>query len=139
MDKYRYAYVTALDFATDMEIKLPRFQRKKSWDASKGFGMVVSLVKGYPLGVVVINKTSNGKWLLDGRQRRSTFSSLYDDPGLLYVWACKFLKIKAKDDPAGFSRKYWASLDAYVGANNIGSLEDNDSQESEGLEIAGLP
>ncbi len=139
MDKYRYAYVTALDFATDIEVKLPRFQRKKSWDTAKGFGMVVSLVKGYPLGVVVINKTSTGKWLLDGRQRRSTFASLYDNPGLLYVWACKFLKIKAKDDLAGFSRKYWAELDAYVGADNGGSFEDDESQESEVLEVDGLP
>ena len=133
MEKYRYAYDTALNFATDREIKLPRFQRKKSWDASKGFGMVVSLVKGYPLGVVVINKTSNGKWLLDGRQRRSTFASLYEDPGLLYAWAYKFLKIKVKDDPAAFSRKYWAALDAYVGADNGDAVEDDESDEAEAL------
>ena len=117
MQNYRYDYFSALDFATDREIKLPRFQRKKSWDSAKGFGMVVSLVKGYPLGVVVINKTANAKWLLDGRQRRATFISLYEDPGLLYDWACKFLKIKSKDDPSVFVKKYWVALDAYVGAD----------------------
>lgn len=131
MEKYRYDYDTALNFATDREIKLPRFQRKKSWDASKGFGMVVSLVKGYPLGVVVINKTSNGKWLLDGRQRRATFMSLYEDPSLLYVWACKFLKIKAKDDPSTFAKKYWAALDAYVGADNADAEGDEGDPEGD--------
>ena len=117
MPQYEYDSYEALSFVNDSAIRLPRFQRKRSWDESKGFGLVISLIKKYPLGVVVLNKDKATKWLLDGRQRRWALSVMLDDPHEVYRWSCKFLKVKIKDTPKDFRVKYWEGLAQYIGAN----------------------
>lgn len=117
MPQYVYDSCEALSFVNDSAIRLPRFQRKRSWDEAKGFGLVVSLIKKYPLGVVVLNKEKETKWLLDGRQRRWALGVMLDDPHEVYRWSCKFLKIKIKDTPKDFRVKYWEGLAQYIGAN----------------------
>ncbi|MDT8718070.1 DUF262 domain-containing protein [Clostridium sp. 19966] len=54
-------------------MKLPRFQRKQTWKPTDNFKLCISVFKGYPIGVVIINscnKPDRIDWLLDGRQRR---------------------------------------------------------------------
>ena len=63
-------------FIQDRTIKLPRFQRKQTWDAKKNFQLCVSLFKQYPIGVCILSHeklsdTRSVKFLLDGRQRRN--------------------------------------------------------------------
>jgi hypothetical protein len=105
MSTYEYSPSTAKAFALDDRIHLPRFQRKITWDASRDFVLAVSVFKGYPLGVVVLNETTSPeagliKWLLDGRQRRTAFIQMLENPENLYDWARKFLRIKRADTEA---------------------------------------
>lgn len=37
-------------FITDRNVKLPRFQRKQTWDDKKNFQLCISLFKEYPIG-----------------------------------------------------------------------------------------
>jgi hypothetical protein len=145
MPQYEYDSYEALSFVNDSAIRLPRFQRKRSWDEAKGFGLVVSLIKKYPLGVVVLNKDKATKWLLDGRQRRWALGAMLDDPQVVYRWCCRFLKIKTKDTPKDFRVKYWDGLSQYIGANADESDENGPVEgrldfdaEGAGEEAAGI-
>ena len=145
MPQYEYDSYEALSFVNDSAIRLPRFQRKRSWDEAKGFGLVVSLIKKYPLGVVVLNKEKGTKWLLDGRQRRWALGAMLDDPHVVYRWSCKFLKIKTKDTPKDFRVKYWDGLSQYIGSNadesdESGPLDGRLDFDAEGVgeEAAGI-
>jgi len=114
-------------------IKLPRFQRKKTWEDKRRFELCISLFKGYPLGTIVLKEdTILGKdnikmnvcWLLDGRQRRDTFEEM-QDPLKIYQWAVEYLDInkndKIPDIRANFKRKIYEYLQ-----------EDEDAEKSEG-------
>ena len=79
-------------FIENTSIKLPRFQRKKTWNPEKNFLLAVSVFKGYPLGVSILNiekgiDKKQTKWLLDGRQRRTALTDMYNDPEQIYLWA----------------------------------------------------
>lgn len=49
------------------EIELPRFQRKATWKDTDNFKLCISVFKGYPMGVVIVNELGQKKYLLDGR------------------------------------------------------------------------
>lgn len=87
------------EFIEDSSIRLPRFQRKASWDYKKRFELALSIFKNYPLGASILSKeidVNNNltEWLLDGRQRRDTLRMMYWNPNELYSWAKKYLPIK---------------------------------------------
>ena len=85
-------------FITDKNIRLPRFQRKQTWDEKKNFELCISLFKEYPLGVTIVNVEKkdgiNIRWLLDGRQRRNALVKLYEDPDNIYKWAKNISSLK---------------------------------------------
>ncbi len=105
-------------FVEDSGIKLPRFQRKQTWDDIKNFKLMISLFKEYPLGVCILNiERTNGKtirWLLDGRQRRSALMRFYTDPEAIYVWAKKFLGLKSRDQLYEVKEKFWNKINEYL-------------------------
>ena len=122
MSTYEYSPSTAKAFALDDRIHLPRFQRKITWDASRDFVLAVSVFKGYPLGVVVLNETSTPetgliKWLLDGRQRRTAFIQMLENPENVYDWARKFLRIKKSDSEAEIIEKFWLRIREQLGSD----------------------
>ncbi len=87
------------EFIEDSSIRLPRFQRKASWDYKKRFELALSIFKNYPLGASILSKEIDNnsnltEWLLDGRQRRDTLKMMYWNPNELYSWAKKYLPIK---------------------------------------------
>ena len=88
-------------FISDRSIRLPRFQRKQTWDAKKNFQLCISLFKQYPIGVCILSvekyRERTVKFLLDGRQRRNALKQLAEDPENLYLWAKKFLDLKSSD------------------------------------------
>lgn len=90
-------------FITANDIKLPRFQRKQTWDAKKNFELCISVFKNYPIGVSILSVDSNRarpvRWLLDGRQRRNALKMLFDDPENAYFWAQKYVKFKNNAQP----------------------------------------
>lgn len=63
-------------FIEDTSIKLPRFQRRQSWDAKKNFELCISVFKEFPVCVFLIWRQKQGKlkWLPDGRQRRNALT-----------------------------------------------------------------
>lgn len=75
---------TVTEFVTDNTIRLPRFQRKSTWKPDQNFELAISMFKGYPLGVIVINDERGTSWLLDGRQRRNALKELRNNPDTVY-------------------------------------------------------
>ena len=86
---------TVKTFITDRNIKLPRFQRKQTWDEKKNFQLCISLFKEYPIGVCILSVENNNnktvRWLLDGRQRKNALSLIYEDPENIYNWGKNLL------------------------------------------------
>ena len=101
-------------FVEDSSIKLPRFQRKQTWDDKKNFELCISIFKEYPMGVCILNlEKQHGKetkWLLDGRQRRNALNTIWDDPEQIYLWAKKWLKLKNNDQIADVEEKFWEKI-----------------------------
>jgi hypothetical protein len=133
MSTYEYSPSTAKAFALDDRIHLPRFQRKITWDASRDFVLAVSVFKGYPLGVVVLNETTSPetgliKWLLDGRQRRTAFIHMLENPENVYDWARKFLKIKKADTEAEIIEKFWQKIREQLGSDVEASETPSDAE-----------
>lgn len=133
MSTYEYSPSTAKAFALDDRIHLPRFQRKITWDASRDFVLAVSVFKGYPLGVVVLNETTSPetgliKWLLDGRQRRTAFIQMLENPENVYDWARKFLRIKKADTEAEIIEKFWQKIREQLGSDVEASAQSLDAE-----------
>lgn len=97
-------------FITDRNVRLPRLQRKQTWDEKKNFQLCISLFKEYPIGVCILSvDESRGKtvrWLLDGRQRKNALSMMYDDPENIYNWAKRFIGFKNSDQPSEIEDKF---------------------------------
>ena len=109
---------TAKSFVTDRSIHLPRFQRKQTWDYLKNFLLCISVFKGYPLGVCIINKensgTSSKKVLLDGRQRRNALTQMFENPDIIGLWAKKFLKVSQSIDSMELEGVFDESIEKYL-------------------------
>lgn len=105
-------------FVTDRNIRLPRFQRKQTWNEKKNFQLCISIFKEYPLGVSILSVDENSgrtiRWLLDGRQRRNAMSQMLEDPEAIYTWGQKFIKFKNKDQPAEITEQFWTKINEYI-------------------------
>lgn len=122
-------------FIEDTSIKLPRFQRKKSWGPEKNFLLAVSVFKGYPLGVSILNieKSSNNKltkWLLDGRQRRTALTEMYNDPEKIYNWAKRYVKFSGTDSVNTVILKFIGKVNDYIELDTS-ELDTNDADNSQ--------
>lgn len=122
-------------FITDRNVKLPRFQRKLSWDEKKYFQLCISLFKEYPIGVCILSvdegKGRNVRWLLDGRQRKNTLAMIYDDPENIYNWAKKFIGFKNGDQPSQIEEKFRAKINEYIEAEPDEMDEEADVSEND--------
>lgn len=129
-------------FITDRNVKLPRFQRKQTWDEKKNFQLCISLFKEYPIGVCILsveeNKGKTVRWLLDGRQRKNALAMMYDDPENIYNWAKRFIGFKNSDQPSEIEEKFIAKINEYIEADLDEEFEvvatenmDDDSEASE--------
>ena len=146
---------TIKTFITDRNVKLPRFQRKQTWDEKKNFQLCISLFKEYPIGVCILSvDESKGKtvrWLLDGRQRKNALQSMYDDPENIYYWAKKFIGFKNSDQPNEIDEKFWSRINEYIEADdeevstdsevddNSEPLSSDEEETTFSPEVYGLP
>lgn len=48
-------------FVEDESIKLPRFQRKSTWNEKSNFELCISIFSGYPIGVCVLENNEDSK------------------------------------------------------------------------------
>lgn len=119
-----------LTFLEDQTIRLPRFQRKQTWNNDQNFKLAISLFKDFPIGVTIINKQSLGgkstRWLLDGRQRRNALEKIYQDPENIYLWARKYLGLKNSDQLTDVQEKFWSKIDTYI--NDIDETSFNEAR-----------
>lgn len=129
-------------FITDRNVKLPRFQRKQTWDDKKNFQLCISLFKEYPIGVSILSvdesKGRTIRWLLDGRQRKNALTMMYDDPENIYNWAKKFIGFKNSDQPSEIEEKFYTKINEYIEADldeeyeivsQINEEDDSEAQE----------
>lgn len=98
----------------DERIELPRFQRKATWKDDQNFKLCISVFKGFPVGVVIINQIAETSWLLDGRQRRTALKVMRDNPVKIYDWAKIFLKFKQNSQYEDISDIFWDKIDEYL-------------------------
>ena len=108
----------AKDFITARDIKLPRFQRKQTWDDKKNFQLCISIFKNYPIGVSILSVESERgrkvRWLLDGRQRKNALTMMFQDPEHIYNWAQKFIGFKSSAQPDELSELFQNKIREYL-------------------------
>lgn len=131
-------------FIQDRNVKLPRFQRKQTWDEKKNFQLCISLFKEYPIGVCILSvdesRAKTVRWLLDGRQRRNALTLMYEDPENIYNWAKKFIGFKNSDQLADLEDKFWTKIDDYIEAEpGDARTTESTSEETDDSESASIP
>lgn len=115
-------------------MELPRFQRKQTWGNDKNFKLCISVFKGYPLGVVIINELGKTSCLLDGRQRLNALKKMIENPVELYMWARVFLKLKPSDTEADVKDKFYDAIEAYLQKEfDDDVIDENDADNEEVL------
>ena len=115
------------------KIELPRFQRKATWTAVDNFKLCISVFKGYPIGVIIVNEIGLKKFLLDGRQRRNALITMYNNPVEVYKWATKFIGIKANMAEEEVRDRFSEKISDYLQSEFNKSTEE-ESVEDEVLE-----
>lgn len=131
-------------FITNRDIKLPRFQRKLTWDEKKNFQLCISVFKEYPMGVYIVQVINeNGKTvrsLLDGRQRKNALTQMFEDPEIIYHWARKFIGFSNSAQPDEIKRLFREKIDEYLEADSDEELESLsevvDDSDADGDELA---
>ena len=108
------------------KIDLPRFQRKATWNEKDNFKLCISVFKGYPIGVIIVNETGTKKFLLDGRQRRNALITMFNNPVAVYNWAAKFMGIKSNMPEADVRDRFSEKISEYLQSVFDKSTEDAD-------------
>lgn len=124
-----------ISFLDESKLKLPRFQRKPTWDKKQNFELSISVFQDYPVGVVIVNQEQKVSWLLDGRQRRSALTTMRDNPVELYEWARIYIGFAKNADELEVKNAYWDKVDKYLQTEEK-LIEDNEN-ESDIIEYDG--
>ncbi len=117
------------------KIDLPRFQRKATWKDDDNFKLCISVFKGYPIGVVIVNETGTKKFLLDGRQRRNALIKMYDDPVEVYKWATKFIGIKGNMLEEEVKDRFSEKISEYLQSEFNKSTEEISESEENDVDV----
>lgn len=130
---YKIDSTTLKDYVSDKWIKIPRFQRAKTWNEKQKFELVLSVFKRYPLGCVILckEKGQNYKYLIDGRQRYSALQEMLTSPDVVYGWAQKYLCLKKGDKSNDISDKFWEKVRDFTDYSPNDELESSTDSEYE--------
>lgn len=120
----------------DKNLKLPRYQRKQTWGPEDNFKLCVSIFKGYPIGVVIINYNNGEGFLLDGRQRKNALTLMKSDPVEVYAWAKKFLGLKDSDNESSVKQKFTDKINHYLQGINFEKSKEDANKETPTDEIS---
>lgn len=120
-----------ISFLEESKLRLPRFQRKATWDKKQNFELAISVFQDYPVGVVIVNQEQKISWLLDGRQRRSALSSMRDNPVELYEWARTYIGFGKTADELEVKNKYWEKVERYLQTEESVDDEKDDINQYE--------
>lgn len=132
---YRIEPLSITSFLDENKMKLPRFQRKATWDKKQNFELAISVFQDYPVGVVIVNKEKDVSWLLDGRQRRNALKQMRENPVELYEWARAYIGFAKNADEFTVKQAYWDKVEKYLTTETKGSEDDSSDDVSyEGVE-----
>lgn len=126
---FNISEITTSYFFTN-KIALPRFQRKATWKDIDNFKLCISVFKGYPIGVIIVNESGIKKYLLDGRQRRNALITLYNNPVEVYTWAVRFIGIKSNMPEAEVRDRFAEKISDYLQSEFNKSTDDADSTDA---------
>lgn len=119
-------------FVDDSQIELPRFQRKLTWTDEDNFKLCLSVFKGYPLGVIVLSKDDDIKYLLDGRQRRHALNEMRN-PESVYDWSRAAIGFNLGVSEDELREQYWEFVDDYFGEEEDEDGSTIENQDSENV------
>lgn len=120
-----------ITFVENSELKLPRFQRKATWNKKQNFELCISVFQDYPVGVVIVNKERNASWLLDGRQRRNALKLMRENPVEVYNWAKAYIGFNQREDEGEIIRLYWDKVEKYLQKEDRPTTEKNDDNDDD--------
>ena len=123
-----------ITFLDNSKFKLPRFQRKATWDKKQNFELCISVFQDYPVGVVIVNQEQKVSWLLDGRQRRNALTNMRDNPVALYEWARNYIGFAKNLDELQLQDAYWGKVEKYLQTEER-TVEDDSEDVYEGEEV----
>lgn len=118
-------------FFINNKLELPRFQRKATWKGLDNFKLCISVFKGYPIGVIIVNEMGQKKYLLDGRQRRHALVTMYNNPVEVYNWATRFMGIKPNMNENEIRDRFSEKISEYLQSAFDKSTDDAVEQEPE--------
>ncbi len=134
---YKIDSTTLKDYVSDKWIKIPRFQRAKTWNDKQKFELVLSVFKKYPLGCVILckEKGQDYRYLIDGRQRYSALQEMLTSPDTVYGWAQKYLSLKKGDPSSVIAEKFWDKVRDFTDYSPNDELESSSNVEIDDDEI----
>ena len=121
-----------ISFLEESKLRLPRFQRKATWDKKQNFELAISVFQDYPVGVVIVNQEQKISWLLDGRQRRSALSTMRDNPVELYDWARSYISFGKTADELEVTTRYWEKVERYLQTEEASGDDEDSVNQYEG-------
>ena len=140
---YKIDSFTLKQYVEDEWIKMPRFQRAKTWKTKQKFELALSIFKKYPLGCVILcghtDKATGTqmRWLIDGRQRFTTIQEMYKNPIIIYDWAKTYLGIKNNSTVPEIEEKFWKKVSEFTNydpndqSDDVMESEENSNEDTE--------
>lgn len=124
---YKIETMSIAEFV-DNRMKLPRFQRRATWNKKQNFELCISIFQDYPVGVVIVNEHSSTSWLLDGRQRRTALAMMRENPINLYEWAKAYIGFKGNEDALQIKEDFWKKINQYLQKDKAKEIVDAENQ-----------
>lgn len=124
---YKIETMSIAEFV-DNRMKLPRFQRRATWNKKQNFELCISIFQDYPVGVVIVNEHSSTSWLLDGRQRRTALAMMRENPINLYEWAKAYIGFKGNEDALQIKEDFWKKINQYLQKDKAKEKVDAENQ-----------
>lgn len=132
---YRIEPLSIISFLDENRMKLPRFQRKATWDKKQNFELAISVFQDYPVGVVIVNKEQNTSWLLDGRQRRNALQNMRNNPVELYEWARNYIGFAKNADEFTVKQAYWEKVEKYLSTEIHDDTSTSNDDEIDDVDV----
>ena len=129
---YKIETMSIAEFV-DNRMKLPRFQRRATWNKKQNFELCISIFQDYPVGVVIVNEHSSTSWLLDGRQRRTALAMMRENPINLYEWAKAYIGFKANEDALQIKEEFWKKINQYLQKDKAKEKGEKSKEDAENL------
>ncbi len=130
---YKIDSYSLKEYVTRKWIKIPRFQRAKTWNEKQKFELVLSVFKKYPLGCVILckEKGQDSEYLIDGRQRYSALQEMLTSPDIVYGWAQKYLSLKKGDIANVIADKFWEKVRDFTDYSPNDELESSEDEQND--------